>query len=512
MTRHVSASRVHTFRLGLLAGLATLIVAAAAHAQVPSLMNFQGLLLDANGQPKNGTVTLVIELFAEASGGNPLWSESHPSVWVTDGVYDVVLGGTTPLTTQVFSSAARYVQITVDGEVLAPRRQLLAVPYALRAAVADSALGASTAYFADNATMAGSAATAGALASNGANCPVGQASQGIDAAGAAEGCFTPLPALGGALTGDLEAGGFDINNLGSITTTDTNATWNFDDSALGEASQRALLRMRSDHTDGAISLFENFDHIFGFKWGYYFPWEPSKEYMVGYITAGGSIHTRAFITVNGTTHDALACEWTIPGGTEGHDCRIQQADWGTTYTGYMIGARADIAPGGATIFSRSYPDGPDIYGGTQDTTTVFRVSDAGMVYGSDAAAGDVASPISPTDTRCFQRSGLNEGDDDVNLPQTWFQPVKIKRLGCRTDTSASPTTAATVAIETLTGSAIGDAATCVGSQTAMTWTDVSADADAILASGAGIRFDVTNTPDPATDAYTICVAYVSKSP
>ena len=135
-----------------------------------------------------------------------------------------------------------------------------------------------------------------------------------------------------------------------------------------------------------------------------------------------------------------------------------------------------------------------------------------MVYGSDEAAGDVASPISPTDTRCFQRSDLNEGDDDVNVPQAWFQPVKIKRLGCRTDTSASPTTTATVAIETLAGAAIGSAATCVGSEATMTWVDVSADADAILASGAGIRFDVTNTPEPATDEYTICIAYVSKAP
>jgi hypothetical protein len=139
------------------------------------------------------------------------------------------------------------------------------------------------------------------------------------------------------------------------------------------------------------------------------------------------------------------------------------------------------------------------------------VSDAGVVYGSDPAAGDVASPISPTDTHCFQRSALDENDDDVNVPQVWLQPVTIKRLGCRTDTSASPATAASVAIETLAGAAIGSAATCVGSETSMTWVDVSADADGILASGAGIRFDVGNTPDPATDDYTICIAYVSRS-
>lgn len=51
----------------------------------------------------------------------------------------------------------------------------------------------------------GNAATATALAANGANCSAGQAAAGIDASGAAEGCFTP-------------AGGGDVSGPGSSTT------------------------------------------------------------------------------------------------------------------------------------------------------------------------------------------------------------------------------------------------------------------------------------------------------
>lgn len=49
------------------------------------------------------------------------------------------------------------------------------------------------------ATIAGNASTATALATNGTNCSAGQAAQGVDASGNAEGCFTPA-ATGGTLT------------------------------------------------------------------------------------------------------------------------------------------------------------------------------------------------------------------------------------------------------------------------------------------------------------------------
>lgn len=63
----------------------------------------------------------------------------------------------------------------------------------------------------------GNAATATALAANGSNCSAGQAAAGVDAAGAAEGCFTP--AGGGNVTGS------GTTSIGMIPAyTDTTAT------------------------------------------------------------------------------------------------------------------------------------------------------------------------------------------------------------------------------------------------------------------------------------------------
>ncbi|MFI5216330.1 MAG: IPT/TIG domain-containing protein [Candidatus Limnocylindria bacterium] len=134
----------------LASGLAVLAVlsctlALPALGQVPGRVNFQGLLLDSAGEPVTGTVTLQLELFSAASGGSPLWTETHSSVSVTDGIYDVVLGSLTPLTPAHFSASPRYLQVTIDGQVLSPRREFVAVPFALQAENANTATTASNA-------------------------------------------------------------------------------------------------------------------------------------------------------------------------------------------------------------------------------------------------------------------------------------------------------------------------------------------------------------------------------
>ncbi len=123
--------------------------------------------------------------------------------------------------------------------------------------------------------------------------------------------------------------------------------------------------------------------------------------------------------------------------------------------------------------------------------------------------GTAARVLQPTETRCFQWSDLDATDDDVNLPIVDRVPITITAMGCRNDTTAAPTTAATLTLETLAGTAITLASTltCVGNATAISWA-TTVDADAILASGAGVRFDTTNTPNPATDEHTICLSYL----
>lgn len=119
--------------LGALAG------ALPAQAAVPGSVSFQGLLLDAAGAPLTGTVSLDFSLFDAAAGGSPLWSESHPGIAVQDGVYQVALGSSVPLPQAVLVGGSLWLEVEVDGEVLAPRQRLLAVPYALRAAEAETA-------------------------------------------------------------------------------------------------------------------------------------------------------------------------------------------------------------------------------------------------------------------------------------------------------------------------------------------------------------------------------------
>lgn len=131
----------------LVATLAALGLAALAGATTPGQVSYQGLLLDDQGQPVTGNVDFVFTLYDADVSGSALWSESHAGVAVLDGVYDVVLGETTPITPAIVSGGALYLEIEVEGETLAPRQRLVAVPYALQAETAGNLSGFSGDYF-----------------------------------------------------------------------------------------------------------------------------------------------------------------------------------------------------------------------------------------------------------------------------------------------------------------------------------------------------------------------------
>ena len=118
--------------------VAVLLSASVASAQVPDRVAFQGLLLDDVGTPLNRTVDLDFSLYDSLAAGSLLWNESQLGVLVVDGVYAVELGATSPLDASVFAAGPVFLEIVVDGEVLVPRQQLLAVPFAYRAAQAGN--------------------------------------------------------------------------------------------------------------------------------------------------------------------------------------------------------------------------------------------------------------------------------------------------------------------------------------------------------------------------------------
>jgi len=103
---------------------------------VPTSMNYQGKLTDKDGKPLNGSYNMTFYLFTLPSGGSAIWTENHPSVQVTDGIYNVELGG---LTLDLFENNELYLEVEVGGETLEPRQHLTSSAFSMRSAKAEDA-------------------------------------------------------------------------------------------------------------------------------------------------------------------------------------------------------------------------------------------------------------------------------------------------------------------------------------------------------------------------------------
>jgi hypothetical protein len=121
-----------------------LSTAAAINAAITPLLNYQGHLTDASGNPvADGGYDLTFRIYDAASGGTQLWSSgsSPTTVNVVNGLFFVILGtGGNALPQGVFSGQTLYLGIQLDGEPeFSPRRPIVATAYSLRANVAESA-------------------------------------------------------------------------------------------------------------------------------------------------------------------------------------------------------------------------------------------------------------------------------------------------------------------------------------------------------------------------------------
>ena len=105
---------------------------------VPMTTSYQGFLLDNNGSPINGNVTITFNLYATEVDNQSLWTEIHEGILVSDGIFNVILGTETSINNDLFSKDL-YLGISIDnGTELSPRKRLTSTIYALRAAVAES--------------------------------------------------------------------------------------------------------------------------------------------------------------------------------------------------------------------------------------------------------------------------------------------------------------------------------------------------------------------------------------
>ncbi len=106
---------------------------------VPRLVNYQGILTDTSGMPVTGTPNLTFTIYPDSADSAPTyWTQTHTGVVVENGLFNVILG---PMPDSLFAGDERWIGVQMNGDSeMKPRMRLTAVPYAFRAAVADTAL------------------------------------------------------------------------------------------------------------------------------------------------------------------------------------------------------------------------------------------------------------------------------------------------------------------------------------------------------------------------------------
>jgi len=110
--------------------------AAKTTSTVPRLVTIAGTLIRDTGRALSGSVQVTFAVYAEQTGGTPLWEEVQTVQTDSSGGYTVTLGstGNEGMPAGLFASGkARWLGTTPVGETEQPRTPLVSVPYALKA-------------------------------------------------------------------------------------------------------------------------------------------------------------------------------------------------------------------------------------------------------------------------------------------------------------------------------------------------------------------------------------------
>lgn len=113
------------------------VISGAVSADVPLVLSHQGRLLDGSDNPVTGTRDLTFRIYETPTGGTPLWTETHLSVPVTNGLYSVILGSTVTISGDLIVTGGalgteRFLEIEVQSDgPMSPRSRMVASPYSV---------------------------------------------------------------------------------------------------------------------------------------------------------------------------------------------------------------------------------------------------------------------------------------------------------------------------------------------------------------------------------------------
>jgi Chaperone of endosialidase len=114
-----------------------------SQASTPRVVRLTGTFHPADGLPPSPVESVTVTMYSEQTGGAPLWQETQMVTIGANGQYALLLGATSAegLPLELFATGeARWLGTRFEraGEVELPRVLVAAVPYALKAADADT--------------------------------------------------------------------------------------------------------------------------------------------------------------------------------------------------------------------------------------------------------------------------------------------------------------------------------------------------------------------------------------
>ncbi|HEY6172045.1 MAG TPA: hypothetical protein VIX80_07300 [Candidatus Kapabacteria bacterium] len=122
--------------------LALLLVVTSnvALAQIPREMSYQGIIVDGSGNPiSDGNHSLEVSFYDLPVGGTLLHGETFFTQFKA-GIFNVILGRSTPFPAGLQFDKQYFLAVSVDGGAeMVPRTALTSAPYAIRAGSADVA-------------------------------------------------------------------------------------------------------------------------------------------------------------------------------------------------------------------------------------------------------------------------------------------------------------------------------------------------------------------------------------
>lgn len=132
-------------KLLLITILAVLVLGLAAMAEIPQTVNYQGRILDSNGDPVDVSKLMNFIIWKDATStasGDKVWESGFQTVDIADGLFSVQLGGSPmpPLPDDLFLNDTNlYLGVTVDtDDEISPRTRLSSMGAAYQSLRSDS--------------------------------------------------------------------------------------------------------------------------------------------------------------------------------------------------------------------------------------------------------------------------------------------------------------------------------------------------------------------------------------